>query len=415
MENQTCKGMRDLLSGDMLRFRHIEDKFRTCCLKWGYQEVKTPTLEYIHLFTSTGTLTPGMLGKVYSFLDWNGWSGERVVLRPDGTIPIARLYINNLAEQEIARLFYITNIFSFDETGRENRERWQCGVEFLGSAEAAADAEIILLAREVMHNLGFDKLGLRLSHAGLVKALVKELGLSPGEETKMVSRLLDGDWQALTAVKSAKPEIDKLLSSLLDLKGKSSGFLHNAKALSLQASQGIKSNLDDFITIATLLDSLGCNYEIDIKAITGFEYYTGTCFQLLVEGEKVGSGGRYNDLIPLMGGRNVPACGFALYVDPLMNLLPLRSAEGDEPKVLIKAEDVTPEAIELCFSLAKSLRDAGYTTLFDFASQGKFDYWWSIVVPKKKSSPFTITNRKHGKQRRVVSIPELLDVIERQS
>jgi histidyl-tRNA synthetase len=116
-----------------------------------------------------------------------------------------------------------------------------------------------------------------------------------------------------------------------------------------------------------------------------------------------------------MGGRNVPACGFALYVDPLMNLLPLRSAEGDEPKVLIKAEDVAPEAIELCFSLAKSLRDAGYTTLFDFASQGKFDYRWSIVVPKKKSSPFTITNRKQGKQRRVVSIPELLDVIERQS
>ena len=102
MENQKCKGMRDLLPNDMICFRHIEDAFRTCCLKYGYQEVRTPTLEYLHLFTATGTLTPSMLGKVYSFLDWNGWSGERVVLRPDGTIPIARLYINNLSEHKKA-------------------------------------------------------------------------------------------------------------------------------------------------------------------------------------------------------------------------------------------------------------------------------------------------------------------------
>ncbi len=135
MQNQRCKGMQDLLSKDMLRFRHIEDVFRACCLGWNYQEVRTPTLEYLHLFTATGTLTPSKLGKVYSFLDWDGWSGERVVLRPDGTIPVARLYIDNLSGQELTRLFYVTNIFAFEETGRESRERWQCGAEFLGGTK----------------------------------------------------------------------------------------------------------------------------------------------------------------------------------------------------------------------------------------------------------------------------------------
>jgi histidyl-tRNA synthetase len=110
----------------MASFRHVEDAFRSSCLKWGYEEIRTPTLEYLHLFTSTGTLTPSMLSKVYSFLDWDGWSGERVVLRPDGTIPTARLYIESLSQASPAKLFYVEDIFSFEETGKESRERWQC-------------------------------------------------------------------------------------------------------------------------------------------------------------------------------------------------------------------------------------------------------------------------------------------------
>jgi len=97
MRVQRCKGTRDLSPDEMARFRLIEAVFRDRCLRWGYQEVRTPTIEYLHLFTSAGTLTPSMLGKVYSFLDWDGWSGERVVLRPDGTIPIARLYIDTMS------------------------------------------------------------------------------------------------------------------------------------------------------------------------------------------------------------------------------------------------------------------------------------------------------------------------------
>jgi histidyl-tRNA synthetase len=68
MKIQRCKGFRDLSGLDMKKFRLIEDAFRGVCLSWGYQEVRTPTLEYMHLFTSTGTFTPSLLNKVYSFL-----------------------------------------------------------------------------------------------------------------------------------------------------------------------------------------------------------------------------------------------------------------------------------------------------------------------------------------------------------
>lgn len=166
MGTQRCKGSRDLLPQDMAGFRYIEEVFRSCCLKWGYKEVRTPTLEYLHLFTSAGTLTPSMLSKVYSFLDWNGWSGERVVLRPEVTIPTARLYIENLKKHPLAKLFYVENTFSFEETGKESRERWQCGTELIGYAEPAADVELILLALEVLGKLGCKEMELSLAHAG---------------------------------------------------------------------------------------------------------------------------------------------------------------------------------------------------------------------------------------------------------
>ena len=411
MKNQKCKGMQDLLPEDMLRFRRIEDVFRTCCRNWGYREVRTPTLEYLYLFTATGTLTPSMLSKVYSFLDWDGWSGERVVLRPDGTIPVARLYIDNLSGQELTRLFYVTNIFAFEGTGKENRERWQCGAEVFGGARFAPDVEVILLAQEVIRRLGLSNITLQLSHAGLVAALLKDLKLSPGEEAKMTNRILEGNWQALTKVKSANPEIERLIAALLGLKGKSSSFLHNVRASFPRASQSFKSSLEDFVNIATLLDNLGCSYEIDIAAIHGFEYYTGICFQLLADGKKVGGGGRYDRLVPLMNGEDIPACGFALYVDPMMKLLPLEKEKKGESGILVQGKESTSEIVEKCFAVAESLRDAGYPVELDFTGRKESNYRWVILVSGKEPSPFMLTDCIRRRRRDAASMAEILKVI----
>ncbi len=412
MKDQKCKGMQDLLPEDMLRFRHIEDIFRTCCRNWGYHEVRTPTLEYLYLFTATGTLTPSMLSKVYSFLDWDGWSGERVVLRPDGTIPVARLYIDNLSGQELARLFYVTNIFAFEGTGKENRERWQCGAEFFGGTKFASDVEIILLAEEVIRRLGIRNVRLQLSHAGLVKALLKEFELSSGEEAKMTNRILEGNWQALIKTKSTNPEVDRLMAALLGLKGKSSSFLHNVRASFPKASQDFKSSLEDFINVTTLLDNLGCSYEIDIAAIHGFEYYTGICFQFLAAGEKIGGGGRYDRLVPLMNGGDVPACGFALYVDPIMKLLSLGKEKKGESGILVQGKELTPEIVKTCFAVAESLRDAGYPADLDFTGREEPAYRWVVLVSGKEPSSFVLKDCIQRRPRYSgASLAEILKVV----
>jgi histidyl-tRNA synthetase len=407
MKIQRCKGTQDLSPEEMASFRLIEGAFRDCCLKWGYKEVRTPTLEYLHLFTSTGTLTPSRLGKVYSFLDWDGWSGERVVLRPDGTIPVARLYIDTLEDEKLAKLFYVTNVFIFEETGKKTRERWQCGAELIGAGSPLADVELVMLALEVIKRLSLEGIELKLSHAGLIRALLAKLELSPEEQTRIFDQILDGDITALAKLKLDRPELGK---TLLNLKGKSSGFLKNLKALLTSDFSGLKPYIDDFINITELLEALGCNYHVDIASGRGFEYYTGVIFQLFKDKEKIGGGGRYDALIPSMGGKDTPASGFALYLDRLMNLVkPEASAKPSRQRILIRAES---KAVKQGFSTASRLREVGYMAELYLGGQKQADFDWTLDI-QSKAPKFILTNQVDHKRFEPQTTDEVLLLLNR--
>jgi histidyl-tRNA synthetase len=403
--------MRDILPEDMAKFRHIEDVFRSCSSRWGYEEVRTPTLEYLHLFTATGTLTPGMLGRVYTFLDWDGWSGERVVLRPEGTIPIARMFAENsrsIGRGGVARYSYVGNVFSFEETGTKNREQWQCGVEFIGGWGALADIELILLASEVVESLGIGGLEVGLSHAGLIKALIAELGLGAEEQAKIFDQVLEGNIKALGEVKTKDKELKKALKILLDIKGNSAGYLENISAMVGKSLAGLEPSLNDFIQIAKLLSSAGCKYHIDISSGRGFEYYTGAMFQFYVSGQKVGGGGRYDDLMSLVGGPHMPASGFALYVDRLMDLLKLKAKTGN--RILLNIGKAKDEELDACLKLARSLRKSGYIVALELKGKSADDFRW-IVTPSREGL-FKLVDRSTLKQIEVSSDSEIKKAVE---
>ncbi len=407
---QRCKGSHDLSPEEMRQFRFIEGVFRGSCLKAGYNEVRTPTVEYLHLFTATGTLTPSRLGRVYSFLDWDGWSGERVVLRPDGTIPAARFYIDCMSQERLARLFYITNIFIFEETGAKNREQWQCGAELIGTGSALADVELIVLAREVLRRLQLDGVELRLSHVGLIRALLAELGLDRAGQMKIFDRIMDGDTQALNRIKPMRPELMQALSPLLRLKGKSAGFLHNFKALFGRELPEVEPHVDDLINIASLLDTLGYDYKIDIASGTGFEYYTGMTFQLFLGKDKIGGGGRYDALIPLMGGGNAPASGFALYIDQLMNCLPPAAMVSQQAcRVLIMADTGSPEALKQGFAAINRLQEAGYIAEINLGVWAEAN--WTV---ESRPPLFVVTDLAKQQTYEVRTISDIMALLERE-
>ena len=410
MRIDRCKGTQDLTPAEMKKFRFIEGIFRDCCVKWGYEEVRTPTLEYLHLFTSTGTLTPGRLGRVYSFLDWDGWSGERVVMRPDGTIPIARLYISTEERDKPARFFYVTNVFVFEETGKETREKWQCGVELIGAGSIVADIELISLALEVLKKAGIKNIRLRLSHAGLIRSLLEKFGLSEEEQAKAFDDILDGDEKVLARMKAEKPELSRILTPLLDMKGQSSGFLKNVKALFNHDFPELQQSLDNFVSVVEMLEAIGINYRIDIASGRGFEYYTGIIYQLMAGGQHIGGGGRYDALIPLMGGNDVPASGFALYLDRLMEMVKQEPAAGpDSIKVLVKAEHAQ---MKEAFKLISGLHDAGYIAEIHTGDKEPGDGNWLIEV--RGEEPYYIVKETASQEISEVSTKnEVLKIISK--
>jgi len=411
MRVQRCKGMRDLSPAEMKVFGRIEGLFRDGCLKWGYEEVRTPTIESLHLFTSTGTLTPGMLGRVYSFLDWDGWSGERVVLRPDGTIPVARFYIDSMADKGLAKLFYITNTFIFEETGKENREKWQGGAELIGVNSVAADVELVILALEVLQGLGIKGVELRLSHAGVIRALLTRLGLSAEEQASLFDQILEGNTRALARLKPGDSGQREALALLLERKEKSTRFLWEVKALSPELERPI----NNLIKVAELLEALGYDYLIDIASGRGFEYYTGVIFQLFTGNKKIGGGGRYDALIPLMGGKDVPASGFALYLNQLMKLLkPKTEAKTSGKKILIKAKADRPEILKEGFSLAKGLHGAGYTAEIQLGDEAPADLRWTIEI-QDKAPRFRLTDRAKNRHFSAPSIAEIQQLLDKES
>jgi histidyl-tRNA synthetase len=408
MRVERCKGCRDLSPEEMSRFRFIEDAFRDCCLGWGFSEVKTPTIEYLHLFTAAGTLTPAMLGKVYSFLDWDGWSGQRVVLRPDGTIPLARFYIDHMAGKGPAKLFYVTNIFRFEETGAEARERWQGGVELIGVASPLADVALISMALEALSRFGVKGVGLRLSHAGVIRSLLAKLRLSLREQARILDQILDGDSEALARLRSERPRLSRALISLLDLKGESSGVLKEAKATFSQSFPEIESHMDNLISIVDLLGAMGCRYQIDIASGRGFEYYTGVIFQLFADGGKVGGGGRYDALIPLMGGGDIPASGFALYFDHLMDLVaPAASPRAKAQRILIRA---TSGDIKRGFDIARRLREAGYVAELQLEDQGPTEARWLLEL-QAEAPVFVVTDQVKHQKLELETADELLKLV----
>ena len=405
MKIEKSKGMQDLLPADMAKFRLINEIFRDSCLKWGYQEVKTPTLESLHLFTSAGTLTPSMLGKVYSFLDWDGWSGERVVLRPDATIPVARLYIENMADKELAKLFYIVNTFIFEESSKINREKWQFGAELIGIGSPLADVELIILAMEVLEKLGLGNVELKLSHAGLTRGILQKLGMNQEEQHQVFDKLLDGDASVLNQLQAEKPG----LAPLLALQGQSSGFVKNlAAALTLDLPE-LKPQIDDLVFIADALQALGRSFKIDIASVRGFEYYTGSIFQLFINDEKVGGGGRYDDLITSMGGKATPASGFALYLDLLMKLIDNGKLNGQPAAtVLVK---IDPAAANTGFNLAVLLRKAGYTVKLHLGGQGPVDVQWKLEV-HNKAPLLLLTDLAQNKIYEIQSSEQVLKILK---
>lgn len=402
-ETLLCRGMRDLLPDEMARFRRVEQAFRDACHAWGYAEIRTPTLEHLYLFTSSGTLSPQLLGRVYSFLDWDGWTGERVVLRPDATIPVARLFRERLDATPL-KLAYVENIFRFGASAAP-REVWQCGAELIGDAWPSGDAELILMALRVLRTLGLAGPRLTLSHTGVVRALLEHAGFAPDEQAELYDRLLDGDLNVVGDVEARLPDLGPALRLLTGVNVAGAAFLANLRSAFLPAVPGMQAPLDELALIAGAMQAAGVEPQVSVTSVRDFEYYTGPVFHLSLGDAEIAGGGRYDRLIADAAGAPLPACGFALNVDQLLPLVSLPEAALPTP-VEVRAASLTAGALAAAAQVAEGLQAAQIAAGLVGGGQPAR---WTVQVEQRNA--YTVHDGRSGRTQAANSVDQVIDLV----
>lgn len=354
------RGMRDILPDEMDRVRAVEHAFAQTCRAWGYREIRTPLIEPLHLFTSAGTLSPHTLDGVYSFLDWDGWSGERVVLRPDSTIPAARLYAEHLAAGAVAKLFYTQTVYRFagDDSDREEE---QGGVELIGQTGTHGDIELIQLALATLAAARVSgDVALHLSHTGIARSVMAAAGLSSEEQAAAYDRLLDGDISVIDEVEARLPKLNTPLRMLFEVTGQGAAFLANLRGPLAAAIPGLMEPFDQLGFVIDALAESGVESRVEAVLARNFEYYSGVVFKIYVNGQRVITGGRYDGLLELVSGRAVPASGFGLYVQPTAVALATAPVDAAARRICVTASSQDATVIGRAYTLAAALRRRGF-------------------------------------------------------
>jgi histidyl-tRNA synthetase len=184
-------------------------------------------------------------------------------------------------------------------------------------------------------------------------------GLTPDEQAAAYDRLLDGDLAVIEEVEARLPSLNSPLRTLFDGASQPPSFIASVRASLGDAIPGVVAALNELDAVAGTLGRFGVEPRVDAVLARNFEYYTGVVFKIFVDGERVITGGRYDGLLELVSGTAAPASGFGLYV---RNTAALASGAGerDGRRLLILAEDDSPEILVDAYSLAERLRDQGW-------------------------------------------------------
>lgn len=357
------RGTKDILPDSVGDWNYVEGEIRELCRRFGYSEIRTPIFEHTELFQrGIGEGTDVVDKEMYTFTD----RGDRsITLRPENTASAVRAYLQNklYAESNLVKLFYIGSMFRYDrpQAGRM-REFHQFGVEALGEANPAVDAEVILLAMSLLEGLGLKDLELSINSVGCPKC-----------RSKYRTMLQDFFQDKLDDLcEDCRSRFDRSPLRILDCK-KDSEKPYMADAPKITDCLCDECS-DHFAKLKEHLANAGISFQHDPRLVRGLDYYTKTAFEIkyppLGAQSAVAGGGRYDGLIEEMGGSPTPAVGFATGLERLLlalesqNLLPEKNRSVDAYVVAL-GEAAQSEG----FKLLNNLRKAGLSAAMDFAGR----------------------------------------------
>jgi histidyl-tRNA synthetase len=325
----------------------------------GYGRLETPAFEDTELFArGVGGSTDIVRKEMFSFSDQGG---RELTLRPEGTAPICRAYVEHGMQQlaQPVKLWYWGPFFRHErpQAGRF-RQFHQLGAEAIGSDSPLVDAEIIVLLNDLLHALAVPSLRLRLGNLGSAQAR-----RSYRTELQAYLRKHEGE-----LAKGVLERIDENPLRAFDAKDEATRGVMAGAPTMLDRLEG--EDAEHFEEVRSLLDRAGVHYELDGALVRGLDYYSRTVFSFECERlgaqSEIAGGGRYDGLVELLGGPSTPAVGWACGIERV--LLALGEHGASPPvSVFVAAPDAQRET---ALGLVLELRRAGIAADLDLAGRG---------------------------------------------
>jgi histidyl-tRNA synthetase len=344
-------------------WQYVEEIIRRCAFDYGYREIRTPIYERTELFDrGVGETSDIVMKEMFTFQDKGGRS---ISLRPEGTSSVMRAFVeNNLAQTgPVHKFFYIEPMFRYErpQSGRY-RQHHQFGVEALGVAAPAQDAEVIDLLCETYRRLGLKNLKVQLNSVGDAPSRIAYKDALQAYLRPLLPELSE----------ESRARFEKNPLRILDSKDpKDREFLQSAPSILRSLSSSAKEHFDE---LRRLLDECSIPYEINDRIVRGLDYYNKTVFEITAEvlgaQNAVGGGGRYDGLIASFGGPDLPGVGFGTGIERILQIMLAQNVPLPSPEspflFLLPLGD---EARRICFSMATECRHRGVPTEIDLYSK----------------------------------------------
>ena len=352
MEVQAPKGTKDMLPQDAYKWHFVENKFREIAKFYGMREIRTPMFEHTDLFLrGVGDTTDIVQKEMYTFND----KGNRsITLKPEGTAPVVRAFIENrlFNEAQPTKLYYAIPCFRYENVQKGRlRQFHQFGTEVFGSKEPSMDAEVIAFAMEFLKSLGLKSLSLNINNLGCPNCRPKY--------NEALKKFLEENYDDLCGL--CQSRFEKNPMRILDCKNKNCGEItKNAPIILDYMCEECDTH---FTEVKKYLDALNIPYTVDPGIVRGLDYYTKTIFEILNDDFTVCGGGRYDRLIEQLGGPEMPAVGFGLGIERLLLTLQNEGIEIPNEGLYDLYIGARGEDGKLAsFKLANALRTRGIKT-----------------------------------------------------
>jgi histidyl-tRNA synthetase len=354
---QAVRGMNDILPDQAHWWERFEDTVRDWLHAYGYRNIRMPVLERTDLFVrSIGEVTDIVEKEMYTFVDQ--MNGESLTLRPEGTASCVRAAIeHNLLYNGAQRLCYMGPMFRHErpQKGRY-RQFHQVGVEALGYGGPDIDAEHIVMCARLWQALDIGEVTLELNTLGDSEAR--------GRFRERLIAYFEQHAETLDA--DSKRRLHSNPLRILDSKNPQMQAL-------IAAAPRMLDDIDDasrahFEGVQALLKAAGVAFTLNSRLVRGLDYYNRTVFEwttasLGAQGT-VCAGGRYDGLIGQIGGKSAPACGFAMGIERLLELM--QHARRAEPQVAdVYLVHQGEAAARYAFGVAEALRDEKFSVVLD--------------------------------------------------